>query len=136
MKRLTSAELEAIRKRTEAATEGQWRISEFFTDGYIVTEKDGLIAITADTQNDGDTFEGFTDNYDKDAEFIAAARSDVPALLDEIAYLSGVIGALQSDLKEIARIGVTTEQIDVPSAFSNITIIAREGVEYAKEARS
>jgi hypothetical protein len=80
MERLTDAELEAIRKRAEAATEGPW-YSEDNSVVYsekVVDRKYGEPVEVADTSCGPDI---------GNAEFIAHAREDVPKLLAEVERL-------------------------------------------------
>lgn len=80
-KRLTNEQIEAIRKRAEAATEGPWRIGKQSPNGLNnIGTMGGLL--TAQTLNEAD------------AEFIAHAREDVPALLAEIDRLNGLLREL------------------------------------------
>ncbi|MCI4129411.1 hypothetical protein [Bacillus haynesii] len=72
---MTKDELEAIRQRAEAATEGEW------CEGY-----DHYVLI--------DNFKGSYQTFGvarcarkEDTEFIAHARQDIPALLDHIAEI-------------------------------------------------
>jgi hypothetical protein len=80
-KRLNAEELEAIRKRAEAATQGPWFDSETV---YVVSNVSGD-SIEWDADFIAETQE------QSDAEFIAHAREDVPKLLAEIERLQGVI---------------------------------------------
>lgn len=80
---MTDTELAAIRERCEAATEGPW---EKITERWLgvwqdirVVAFDGKYTICGDTAI-------------ADAEFIAAARTDVPALLDEVERMRGLLG--------------------------------------------
>ncbi len=74
---MTKDDLEAIRQRAEAATEGYWGAddSEWPGNGnlryWINTHWDGVAAAVTK----------------EDAEFIANARQDIPALLDHIAEI-------------------------------------------------
>jgi hypothetical protein len=68
---LTQTELEAIRKRAEAATAGPWRESKSTPSIYAK----GLKHIADNVLTE-------------DAEFIANARQDVPRLLAEVERLS------------------------------------------------
>jgi hypothetical protein len=88
-------ELEAIRKRSEAATPGPWYWDKFNLDEddydtempYLNSEKDSIMDF-----GDGEQFyptEGTPPN-EADAEFIAHAREDVPKLLAEIERLKTV----------------------------------------------
>jgi hypothetical protein len=76
-KRLNAEEIEAIRKRAEAATPGPWFDSETV---YVVSNVSGD-SIEWDADFIAETQE------QSDAEFIAYAREDVPKLLAEIARL-------------------------------------------------
>lgn len=86
---MTDTELAAIRERCESATEGPW---EKITERWLgiwqdirVVAFDGKYIICGDT-------------LIADAEFIAAARSDVPALLDEVDRLRGLLGEAYEEL--------------------------------------
>lgn len=77
---MTRQELDAIRARCEAATPGPWNVKEerFFTSNVIVaSENDVCLGPSG-----------------PDAEFIAASRTDIPALLD----------ALGAAYKEVERL--------------------------------
>lgn len=102
--RLTTEEIEAIRKRAENATEGPWEQLngvDIFTPLNITTNHD-----VASDHNDGwhiATCVGFTTTVDGEeieldyteveanAEFIAAARSDIPKLLAEVERLRNAL---------------------------------------------
>lgn len=79
-KRLSESELEAIHKRAEAATCGPWELA-------IDEEFD------INLRNDsGVGYIGTLTHVDEaDADFIANARKDVPALLAEIERLSAAV---------------------------------------------
>ncbi|QHM89788.1 hypothetical protein DXY21_03863 [Bacillus velezensis] len=70
--KLTKDQLEEIRQRTEAATEGPWRIGKQSPNGLNNIGTIGGL-LTAQTTNEDD------------AKYIANARQDIPALLDHIA---------------------------------------------------
>lgn len=92
---MTDEELAAIEERADAATPGPWRISRL-RDGSDLVMSDGAPAgVVADCRDE----RGF--NGDPDATFIAAARSDVPALLAEVRRLRASIAAF-SDTAECA----------------------------------
>lgn len=80
---MTPAELAAIRERAEAATPGPWterRNDDEDNDFlYSIDGADGQPIVKADC--------GVYPPDKEDATFIAAARSDVPALLDEVERL-------------------------------------------------
>lgn len=71
------------RERAERAIEGPWA-TEGAKDAYLIRDKDGLGVVQAATFDwtHGESRSRAT------AEFIAAARSDVPALCDHIEDLS------------------------------------------------
>ena len=69
--------LEAIRKRAEKATEGPWK-----WDGDFTYKKRGMLEpLIWESDYKGIGVE------ETDAEFIAHAREDIPALLDEVERL-------------------------------------------------
>jgi hypothetical protein len=76
---LSEQQLAAIRAREAAAFRGPW-----YTDS--LTEHDGSVSVGVATQDDTWIIE-LSDIAAADAEFIAAARSDVPALLAEVERL-------------------------------------------------
>jgi hypothetical protein len=79
---LTQAELEAIRKRAEASTEG-----------LIVNERDYYEHKTARLVTNGHVYVAKVFTGQADAEFIANARQDVPALLAEVERLQAELQA-------------------------------------------
>lgn len=79
MERLTQEELEAIRKRAEAATEGPWK----YNDKY------GYLAPVIPQRMTSHICNEITRDYD--ADFIANARADIPKLLAEIESLNAEI---------------------------------------------
>jgi hypothetical protein len=76
-----SLDLEAIRRRCEAATPGPWSVEEDWTAE--VRSPSGLIAKV------------IYPRHLLDAEFIAAAREDVPALLAEVERLTAAVAERQ-----------------------------------------
>ena len=78
---LTDAYLDAIEQRAHAATEGPWEASAHRTGHYLVICPDC----------------GVRGGYERaDAEFIAHARSDVPALVAEVRRLRAAADARTS----------------------------------------
>src|SRR5690625_388447 len=69
-KRLSKADLTAIRERAEKATEGEWRIADTTEGAWLLDGNDLIIA---------GTFERI-----EDAVFSKHARQDIPKLLAEI----------------------------------------------------
>ncbi|MED2979533.1 hypothetical protein P4284_23000 [Bacillus swezeyi] len=97
--KLTKDDLEAIRQRSEKATEGPWRIGKQSPNGLNNIGTIGGL-LTAQT-TDGD-----------DAEFIANARQDIPALLDHIAALQGKIDLYESYAQEYDYYAILNEMGD------------------------
>lgn len=89
--RLTLARLKEISDRTNAATVGPWR---FFSGQQTF---DGVYAVDP---NDLDVVLGWLaeTSWDADAEFIAHARSDIPALLAEINALHLELNSLYNEV--------------------------------------
>jgi hypothetical protein len=110
MNRITGEQLNAIRERAEKATEGQW-LTIHNTD-ICVEEPPGSCDIDSIA---------YADRV-PDAEFIANARQDIPALLAEVEYLNGVIGALRSSLGEIWHY-----------VEGNGNLLVQEAIKYAEE---
>lgn len=79
-------DIAAIRKRAEAATAGPWEVGHgpYGWDDGIIQAGGGQAILT----NSG---HGSTSASDEDAEFIAAARTDVPALCDYVERLEAVL---------------------------------------------
>lgn len=85
---LTNEQLEAIRKRAEAATKGatpEWYVDEDYKDTVRCSWSGALIAHSIPTE--------------ADAEFIAHAREDVPALLSLVAQQQAEIERLKKTLE-------------------------------------
>jgi SMC interacting uncharacterized protein involved in chromosome segregation len=76
---LTKEELEAMRKRAEAATPGPWYVDVF---GDEVRSNESDLSVAYDITDEAN------------AEFIAHAREDIPKLLAEIERLNDVIKQL------------------------------------------
>ena len=93
---ISNVNLDAIRKRAEAATKGPWYRGEGYEQSkrgnYVASESNGLI-ICAE-QDDTDCVLST-----EDAEFIAKAREDVPALLAEVERLKEKLAYI-SELSE------------------------------------
>jgi hypothetical protein len=101
--RLNADELEAIRKRAEAATEGPWGWAKFaLDDDDWDTEMPWLGNATEAVMDFGDCEQYYptqgTPPNSADAEFIAHAREDVPKLLAEIERLKEIANILCVEL--------------------------------------
>ncbi len=93
---MTADELKAIRERCEKATPGRWRqasrqVDEIDRAYVIVDAPDGKVNIVAIAT---------LPPHGADAEFISAAKQDVPALL---AYVSELRSAAADALQYIER---------------------------------
>lgn len=86
-----SLDLDEIEQRANAATPGPWRIVRDQTDGFYGEEAydihagDGSTVAQGGTLEDGGPSVGAC--YHEDAEFIAHAREDIPALIAEVKRL-------------------------------------------------
>ena len=80
---MTPAELKAIRERCEAATEGPWWSRKGHGPDRFAPKGYGLVAFSRKRDEPYTT----SDLLPEDAEFMAHARSDIPALLSVIAQL-------------------------------------------------
>ena len=100
--RMTDLDLAAIRARAEAATKGPWEVcafdsghSKFEMSVSVITESAGDRICDMDglgrTWNEIDA----RDDGMADAEFIAHAREDIPALLAELDRLNATIGRVR-----------------------------------------
>ncbi|MCY9292376.1 hypothetical protein MOE88_06445 [Bacillus spizizenii] len=89
--KLTKDQLDSIRKRVEATTGGKW----------VAEVKDGLmdhrtyyrVFSDIETEYSEVTFLVHKLENEEDADFIANARQDIPALLDHIAFLNEVVSS-------------------------------------------
>ncbi|MGN7387780.1 hypothetical protein [Sporosarcina sp. SAFN-015] len=108
MKPLTTQDLEAIRKRAEAATVGPWKYND--QHGYLapVTPQREICAITNE----------ITRYYD--AEFIAHAREDIPALLAEVERLRDEIESHAPH----GRNYTNQQYVDLLTKYEDMTSIA------------
>lgn len=112
-KRMTTEQLEAILKRAGAATEGPWRYNDKW--GY-------LAPVTAQRQISHICNE-ITRGYD--AEFIAEARTDIPALLAEVERLREVM-KFYADQRNYVRDSECESTVDIDDghrAFNALGVI-------------
>ena len=89
---MTSLDLAAIRQRVEKATEGPWNTGFDYEKNDPIVLAPGYIEHTIDYT----LTEGGLEHGKADAEFIAHAREDIPALLDEIDRLNAAIRAVEA----------------------------------------
>jgi hypothetical protein len=82
---LTSQDLEAIRKRAEVASPGKWTADDY-TEGH---EHKGMHVESDATRGTMSALASYVEPAD--AQFIAHARTDVPALLDEVHSLKHLL---------------------------------------------
>lgn len=85
--------LQAIRARADAATPGPWGYGDF---GFV-SNGNQIIVQTWDRME-----ENF-DNSRNNGEFIAHARTDIPALLDEVARLREELDAARREADDADR---------------------------------
>lgn len=112
---MKAEQIEAIRRRAEAATAGPWTYIETTDDIYEMPKLEGA-EFTVMSFGDCTTYypiEG-TPPGDADADFIANAREDIPALLAEIERLH------ESHRVIYDRLRKTTDDIDVSNECRRI----------------
>lgn len=89
MERLTQEQIESIRKRAEAATEGPWYYDRQTGDLIEINDREYPSRVLAQEVN---------------GVFIAHAREDVPALLAEIERLKAEIERLEIENKTLEKV--------------------------------
>jgi len=99
---LTPEQLLAIRKRADAATPGPWTTR--YGQRQLTVERESGKGLPLAICADWDLAPGYTPSPHSDAEFMAAARSDIPALLDEVERLRK---QLDQTLVALGRIGMS-----------------------------
>jgi uncharacterized protein (UPF0335 family) len=121
---LTEERKQAIRERCEAATPGQWKWKQCPVGHDLVSRSEddqvrGLVVLTCDLDW----------VLDSDAEFIAHAREDVPALLDEVERLEQENQRLRQALEEISLsvLGGSYTDLYEATRFQKIDRQALEG---------
>lgn len=86
-------DLDAIRARVDAATEGPWEWSANSDDRFFVTGGGEGAAVNIEVDSHDGNWSMSRQRMQADAQFIATARTDVPALLDEVERLRPVAEA-------------------------------------------
>ena len=99
--RMTSLDLAAIRQRVEKATEGPWNTGFDYEKNDPIVLAPGYIEHTIDYT----LTEGGLEHGKADAEFIAHAREDIPALLDEIDRLNATIQRVRKIVTDPQTVG-------------------------------
>jgi hypothetical protein len=98
-------ELDAIRRRADAATPGPWRVC-FVDDTYAMNQvaittaeihedwpRDSAKVVAATLVQGPERYASIADGrWDENAEFIAHSRDDIPRLLAEIVRLRAELG--------------------------------------------
>ncbi len=104
---MSDSELQAIRERANAATEGPWGVH---ANGRMIcqSDRDGRPLERRGMRACGDPFPriGQVESYD-DAPFVAHARTDVPALLDENARLRVALAIAENAVYAGAKLAVS-----------------------------
>lgn len=118
---LSPERLAGIRARVEAASPGPWCTDE--SEIYQGTE------YIAGAEWIGDTCRTYGDGGRADAQFIAAARTDVPDLLAEVARL-------QRRVAELERPEVERRRAEVVLSHQQLAAQAREDRDYEGEAEA
>jgi chromosome segregation ATPase len=156
---LTADDLAAIRDRAEKATPGAWDYDTvdvpdvYFSDGnerhgyqsYVVyvDTPDGKTIVDAANSNGG-TIEEEHDEYGvyawdetarRNAAFIAAARSDIPALLVEVDRLAGELARVTAMLSDVSA-QRETYRVDLIIARKRISELERETEQLATAYRN
>jgi hypothetical protein len=92
-------DLDAIRARVDAATDGPWhRVDDFEEDGQAFSEVLGGGVPGSMSEHQILICQHFLNKRSgADAEFIAAARADVPVLLAEVERLRALVAARDTD---------------------------------------
>ena len=94
---MTRPDIDAIRKRCEAATPGPWRkTSHYYGDGCCnIWSGEGTdCPVVRECESGGVILRN-------DAEFISNARTDIPALLEYVAELEHRVDELQEELLHV-----------------------------------
>ncbi|MEC1648231.1 hypothetical protein [Bacillus halotolerans] len=130
MNRLNKKQLEEIRKRAEAATGGKW-VAEV-NDGLMDHRTYYRVFSDIETEYSEVTFLVHKLENEEDADFIANARQDIPALLDHIAELEAELKAaryapLRSDGKEQLRSFIGSSSLDTVSLTDVLNEYKYEG---------
>lgn len=87
---MTPEELSEIVERSLFATFGEWAI-------HTINDSDYNVYVTKD---DGDVYHICSYASEKDAEFIAHARQDIPDLISEIERLQAQIDTMRKEKSE------------------------------------
>lgn len=127
MTRLTKEELEAIRKRVDAATPGPWF---WLDDGRLYS--DGANKVIGEVIEGKD--ETWFDIFDTNAEFIAHAREDVPKLLSLVECQKAELERLNDLLNNASEI--TKQLIDEKHYYMDELRKANAEIERYKEANA
>jgi hypothetical protein len=97
--KLTQEQLEAIRQRAEHATPGPWKEDD--VTGALVSDIGEDVAVF-----DAGPYIYAHDRTEANMEFIAHARTDIPALLEHIAELEAELARLKDALINTERKGI------------------------------
>jgi len=94
-------DLDAIRKRCAAATKGPWHWCNYVTTG----DRTWYWNVTSDLRGicGGHDKKKSTAPTDADGDFIAHARTDIPALLEEVGRLTKLLDGAREDALTFKR---------------------------------
>ena len=125
---MTAADLAAIRERAEKATPGPWEVPDF-NDGAAVMDASRSVVTwkASDTHRSGPA--------QANAAFIAAARSDIPALLVEVDRLAGELARVTAMLSDVSA-QRETYRVDLIIARKRISELERETEQLARAYRN
>lgn len=93
---LNETEMQEIEKRCEAATPGPWKTINYWN--VYTSPKDGIGVMVASTEHTG----GDREEEAINADFIAHARQDIPALLSTVRELQRQV----KDMEEHSRLAL------------------------------
>ena len=108
-------DLEAIKAREKAATEGPWRHSPSYAPPLKGDGSDVLwgYSISGSNEHGGSilpmlgSVHNFPDHMEANAEFIAHARQDIPALIAEVERLTAACANIAAnDMNDVVLIGI------------------------------
>lgn len=119
---MTTLDLDAIKTRCERVTVGPWQFYQDGNTGWVAAddEPEAAIAQTVRLQ---------------DAEFVAHARADVPALVAEVERQAAVISeALGRVRASSIPLGMSEQQFNAATILDTAKILSRPAVERTSDS--